>query len=120
MKLRKSKQYFCPTSPPYLLGGGRVGEAQARILKDTSCMISLHLLLHTTYTHAYFDCRPGRCGPSSSILSFVSCAPSIFRTLQLHPRSPPSNSDSYVSCPFLPPRVIKSKIRLLSPNYLIN
>merc|ERR1719270_2548940 len=48
------------------------------------------------------------------ILSFASCAPSIFRTLlQLHPRSP-SNPHSHVSCPFLPPRVIKSKIRLLS------
>ena len=52
--------------------------------------------------------------PPTSILSFVSCAPSIFRTLlQLHPRSP-SNPNSHVSCPFLPPRVIKSKIRLLS------
>ena len=70
--------------------------------------------MHTlTHTHILTAARPGRCGPSSSILSFASCAPSIFRTLQLHPRSP-SNPNSHVSCPFLPPRVIQSKIRLLS------
>ena len=98
---------------------GRVGEAQARILKDTSCQIWFRYIfyyIHTlTHTHILTAARPGRrCGPSSSILSFASCAPSIFRTLlQLHPRSP-SNPDSHVSCPFLPPRVIKSKIRLLS------
>merc|ERR1719322_1465272 len=69
-------------------------------------MISLHLLLHTyTYTHILTAARPGRrCGPSSSILRTL---------LQLHPRSP-SSPNSHVSCPSLPPRVIQSKIRLLS------